>query len=239
VLAIRALELSLGIICDISFIPSAITDSLTLRSLRAAVPIIIKLAQKYNLDLFGIKCLTSLGNGGDPIRDELSDLWNPRNRQGRCLSTTFMDRDWQYRKNGTVPNPTVAAHGPQLYDNHLYFNFGGVAAQDPDSYMRVICNYTGITKETAIGDVPIVTAEWAISTAFPTDDTFLRHWGDAQKLAYSQGAGWMFWNWKVDPDATVPQQKMWSYRDALAGGVVTAKPDQYFDPNVCTTYFSR
>ena len=75
-----------------------------------------------------------------------------------------MDRDWQYLKNGTVPNPTDAAHGPQLYDNHLYFNFGGVAAQDPDSYMRVICNYTGITKETAIGDAPIVTGAFTASS---------------------------------------------------------------------------
>jgi len=75
----------------------------------------------------------------------------------------------------------------------------------------------------------MVAAEWALSTTFPTNDTFLRQWGDTQKLAYSQGAGWMFWNWKVDPDAKVPQQKMWSYRDALAGGVITPKPDQYFD----------
>lgn len=75
-----------------------------------------------------------------------------------------MDRDWQYLKNGTVPNPTDAAHGPQLYDNHLYFNFGGVAAQDPDSYMKVICNYTGITRETSIGDAPIVTGAFAASS---------------------------------------------------------------------------
>jgi len=31
----------------------------------------------------------------------------------------------------------------------------------------------------------------------------------------------MFWNWKVDADATVLQQKMWSCRDAVAGGIVT------------------
>lgn len=87
-LAIRVLELSLGIICDISFIPSAITDSLTLRSLKAAVPIIIKLAEKYNLDVFGLESLTSLGNGGGLISGGLLDYWAPRNRQGHCLSTT-------------------------------------------------------------------------------------------------------------------------------------------------------
>jgi hypothetical protein len=88
VLAIRTLELSLGIICDISFIPSAITDSLTLRSIRAAVPIIIKLAEKYNLELYGLESLTSLGNGGGLISGGLLDHWDPKNRQGHCLSTT-------------------------------------------------------------------------------------------------------------------------------------------------------
>jgi len=68
-----------------------------------------------------------------------------------------MNRDWQHFENGTVPNPSDVARGPQLYDNHLYFNFGGVAAQDPESYMKVICNYTGIISTTAIGNAPIVT----------------------------------------------------------------------------------
>ena len=34
-------------------------------------------------------------------------------------------------------------------------------------------------------------------------------WGDAQKQMYSKGAGWTFWAWKVDPDATVLDQRMW------------------------------
>ena len=33
--------------------------------------------------------------------------------------------------------------------------------------------------------------EWAISTNFNATDDFLRKWADAQKLAYSQGAGWL------------------------------------------------
>lgn len=99
--------------------------------------------------------------------------------------------------------------------------------------------------------------EWAISTNFTTTDDFLRKFGDAQKMVYSQGAGWMFWNWKVDSDAMVPKQKMWcgkshciwleghdalislpfrSYRDALASGVLTPQPGHYFDVDVCAPY---
>ena len=103
-----------------------------------------------------------------------------------------------------------------------------------------------------------LSGEWAISTAFSsTTDAFLKQWGDAQKLAYSKGGGWIFWNWKVDPDAQVPEQKMWyvfvasglhearvslrilffrSYREAIAGGVLHPRPDQYFDSNVCSDY---
>lgn len=73
-----------------------------------------------------------------------------------------MNRDWQYSPTeGDVPNPTAVAHGPQMYDNHLYFNFGGLANQNEDSYMRKICNLTGtghdVDSEAAIGDTPLFT----------------------------------------------------------------------------------
>lgn len=33
--------------------------------------------------------------------------------------------------------------------------------------------------------------EWSISTNFNATDVFLKDWADAQKLAYSKGAGWI------------------------------------------------
>lgn len=105
-----------------------------------------------------------------------------------------------------------------------------------------------------------MTGEWAISTnTSTTTSTFLKNWGDAQKLAYSQGAGWIFWTWKVDADAQVPQQAMWfvirsvfspisvcepdhfprirrSYRDAVQDGLLPTRPDQYFNKDVCAPY---
>ena len=66
-----------------------------------------------------------------------------------------MNRDWQYLHGGTVPNPADAARGPQVYDNHLYFNFGGVAAQNPTAYMQVICNLTRVADAAAISNAPM------------------------------------------------------------------------------------
>ena len=33
--------------------------------------------------------------------------------------------------------------------------------------------------------------EWALSTQFSATDEFLKKWADAQKYAYSKGAGWL------------------------------------------------
>lgn len=55
--------------------------------------------------------------------------------------------------------------------------------------------YTDLNRvqaDAALGNSPLWFGEWAITTQFDnaTDD-FLRDWADAQKLAYSQGAGWI------------------------------------------------
>lgn len=70
-----------------------------------------------------------------------------------------MNREWQYNNKGSVPNPADVARGPQLYDNHLYFNYGGVAEQTEDSYMKVICNLTLVESAAAIGDTPLIFGE--------------------------------------------------------------------------------
>ncbi|KAJ7872833.1 hypothetical protein B0H14DRAFT_2721360, partial [Mycena olivaceomarginata] len=40
--------------------------------------------------------------------------------------------------------------------------------------------------------------EWGLPVQFETTDDFLRDWADARKLAYSQCAGWIFWNFKIE-----------------------------------------
>ena len=40
--------------------------------------------------------------------------------------------------------------------------------------------------------------EWGLPTQFNATDEFLNKWADAQKMAYSKGAGWIFWNFKIE-----------------------------------------
>lgn len=44
---------------------------------------------------------------------------------------------------------------------------------------------------------PLVFGEWSLQTEFTADDTFLVQFADAQKMAYSQGAGWIVSSRKI------------------------------------------
>jgi len=124
-----------------------------------------------------------------------------------------MDVNWQFNN---PPNPTNAAIGNQVYDNHLYYAYGvslpvflgplwlrtknmqGVAQADPDSYLSSICNLKRVQNDQNAGNSPLWFGEWALATEFTTDDTFIKRWADAQKMAYSAGAGWIYWNFKME-----------------------------------------
>ncbi|THH28373.1 hypothetical protein EUX98_g5821 [Antrodiella citrinella] len=114
------------------------------------------------------------------------------------LVTSFMDINWQFNNPA---NPAAAAIGPQGYDNHLYYSFGGVADANPDAYMTSICNLDRVQADAALGNSPLWFGEWGLPTQFNATDAFLFQWADAQKLAYSQGKGWIFWNFKVEDSA--------------------------------------
>jgi len=240
VLGIRAIEFILGIECDDTFFPGVLIDSIALPAFEAAIPIIAKLSAQYQIgpgDSFDFSDI--LGPSG---LQSISQLVNSLvgGRQKHCLSTQFMNRGWQYNNPS---NPTDVAKGPQIYDNHLYFNFGGVAPEaTEESYMQTICNTARVADAVAIGNSPLYTGEWSLATAFSTTTDFLKKWGDAQKLAYAQGAGWTFWTWKIDADAmTYPllgQYVQWSYRDAVNAGIFTEDPADYFNEDVCTPYLT-
>ncbi|KAH9034624.1 glycoside hydrolase family 5 protein [Lactarius pseudohatsudake] len=152
--------------------------------------------------------------------------------KGRApLTTNFMDILWQ----GNNPaNPADAAIGPQSYDHHLYYSFGGVADDNPDAYLRDLCNRQTIQNDIALRNTPVWVGEWALSTQFNATDDFLRKWADAQKLVYSQDAGWLFWNFKLEQ--TNPLVRQWSYLEGLRLGYLTQDPSQYHDPKVCDPY---
>ncbi|KAJ3761774.1 glycoside hydrolase family 5 protein [Lentinula raphanica] len=155
------------------------------------------------------------------------------------LVTNFMDVNWQ---NDNPPNPAAAAWGPQAYDNHLYYVVlkwvtQGVAAADPTDYMISICNLNRVQADAALGDSPLWFGEWGLPTQFNATDAFLQQWADAQKLAYSQGAGWIFWNFKVEHSTLAGNlSREWSYIDGVELGYLTKDPSAVHNASVCAPF---
>ncbi|KAF7370971.1 Glycoside hydrolase family 5 protein [Mycena sanguinolenta] len=167
-----------------------------------------------------------------PILVELGVVGLSKNRTQ--LVTNFMDIGWQHNNPA---NPADAAIGPQGYDNHLYYSFGGVANADPVSYMTSICNLKRVQKDAALGNSPLWFGEWGLPTQFNATDAFLTQWADAQKLMYSQDAGWIFWNFKIEKSKLAGDlARQWSYREGVELGYLTKDPSKYNDPNVCVPY---
>ncbi|KAJ8588372.1 glycoside hydrolase family 5 protein [Rhizopogon salebrosus TDB-379] len=154
------------------------------------------------------------------------------------LVANFMDVNWQYNNPS---NPADAANGPQAYDNHLYYNFGGVADANPTAYMISICNLNRTQADAAVGDSPLWFGEWGLPTQFNATDDFLYQWADAQKFTYSKGAGWLYWNFKVEiSDLTngTALARQWSYLEGVKLGYLTKDPSQLNNANVCAPYIN-
>lgn len=57
--------------------------------------------------------------------------------------------------------------------------------------MRNPTDLNRVQADAALGNSPLWFGEWGLPTQFNATDDFLLQWADAQKLAYSQGAGWI------------------------------------------------
>lgn len=253
VIGVRAIELALGVPGANVTLPVLLNDTIAFPAFQAAIPIIAKLSAKYNIGPFStvnintaLSAILNLNVGGVSLQANvnasvagtLSAFCGSQGWQQKPITTQFMNRDWQY--NGPS-NPAAAARGPQFYDGHLYLNFGGVAPEaTEDSYLQTICTSTRVQDAIAVGNGPIVFGEWSLAVAFNTTNAFLKQYGDAQKLLYSSGGGWLFWNWKIDQDAqTYPiagDYLQWTYMDALSAGLFTSNPADVFDEDVCDPY---
>lgn len=86
------------------------------------------------------------------------------------LLSRFMNQKWQH--GDSVPNPADVAIGPQLYDTHVYFNFGGVSDQTEESYMQVICNLTAVMDSAKVGDAPLIFGEFSVSFCLNEQELF-------------------------------------------------------------------
>ena len=59
------------------------------------------------------------------------------------------------------------------------------------------------------GQNDVVFGEFSLATQFHASDSFLNDFADAQKWAYSQGAGWIFWNFKTEKSNMDYMSRQW------------------------------
>ncbi|KAF5337474.1 hypothetical protein D9758_013610 [Tetrapyrgos nigripes] len=76
--------------------------------------------------------------------------------------------------------------------------------------------------------------EWGLPTQFNATDAFLNDWADSQKLQYSQDAGWIHWNFKIEISALAGDlARQWSYTEGVRRGYFTRDPAAYHNASVC------
>ncbi|KZW01212.1 glycoside hydrolase [Exidia glandulosa HHB12029] len=177
-------------------------------ALLKSIPILFEVARDIGVPLTGV------------FQSNRKPLW-----------TNFMDMTWQH----TDPaNPADAADGPQAYDDHLYYSFGGVADPNEEAYLTHLCHLNRLEIDETLGNVPMWFGEWSLATQFDATDEFLIKWADAQKLMYGKGAGWIFWSFKIEDGSG--QKKQWDYFEALRLGYFTRDPAAFHNAEVCAPY---
>ena len=87
VLGIRALEFTLGIICDDTFATGILTDSIALPAFTSAIPIIARLAMKYGIGPPNSFDMNDLMNSSGVLSMGYLNDFLGRGRQRQCLST--------------------------------------------------------------------------------------------------------------------------------------------------------
>jgi len=233
---VREMELMLGIsVPGYKFSHDALNTNFTSAMAQASSAIANSAVQTAINKAVIILMQLGFDHGIDAILDPANSWEGSAERMvAEPLITNFMDINWQYNNPA---NPADAAMGPQIYDNHLYYSFGGVADPTEDAYLASICNLDRIQKDAALGNSPLYFGEWGLSTQFAASDTFLDKWADAQKLAYSQDIGWIFWNFKIEISAAAGDTaRQWSYMEGVRRGYLTRDPSQVHDPHVCDQY---
>jgi hypothetical protein len=90
VLGIRAIELTLGIICDNIYATGILNDHIALPAFIAALPIISKLSQKYGIDPhMSVIVADIISSSGVLSVGHLQNHLGHGGRQRHCLSTQY------------------------------------------------------------------------------------------------------------------------------------------------------
>ncbi|KAG2072418.1 glycoside hydrolase family 5 protein [Suillus decipiens] len=233
---VRAVELTLGISVPSSNLSLSVSASVS-NNFTAA------LSETSSATIFSTEVQAALSQAVPIIMGigETHDLQtifeaSPFKKSGTPLVTNFMDVNWQHNN---PPNPADVANGPQAYDDHMYFSLAG---NDSTSYMTSICNLPTIQADAALGNSPLWFGEWSLDTEFNATDEFLYQWADAQKLAYSKGAGWIYWNFKIETSNLTngtARARQWSYLEGLELGYFTQDPAAFHNPNHLKQYLEQ
>ncbi|KAF8749265.1 Cellulase (glycosyl hydrolase family 5) [Rhizoctonia solani] len=223
--AVRSVESKFGVSCPgvdrgriVSDPLSLAADKVVVRVLEKAISILNKTADKPGLELLypSTHINSTLNLGGV----EISAIRQGHGAGRLPLPMSAVTQSIPVKRSiddHISRNPTAAANGPQLYDAHLYFSFGGVADPNPDSYMRTICNTDRVKNAYADNNNPLVFGEWSLATNFDASEDFIRDWADAQRYIYAgQADGWIFWSHKIEQGS--PYIPYWSYFSALKAG---------------------
>ncbi len=145
------------------------------------------------------------------------------------LHVMMMDGKWGAGDpNSNMKNQLTNA----AYDNHRYIKWDSSVAATPEAYLRASCH------DNVSGNWPLVVGEWSLSVgdsvqwsaAFDLNaqKQWYKRWWAAQVMAYEKQDGWVFWNWKAELG-----DYRWSYKDAVAAGVISKNPGDAFTMGAC------
>ncbi|KAH8889306.1 glycoside hydrolase [Thozetella sp. PMI_491] len=107
------------------------------------------------------------------------------------------------------------------YDDHRYLKWDPSVAVSHESYIQTSCrdNRSGPDSPTIVGEFSLSVPDdvaWSDGWHPSKNVDFYKKWFAAQVTAYeTRASGWVFWTWKSELG-----DYRWSYKDAVAAGVI-------------------
>jgi aryl-phospho-beta-D-glucosidase BglC (GH1 family) len=118
------------------------------------------------------------------------------------------------------------------FDDHRYLKWDTSIPVNKDAFIAASCG------DDRNAETPTIIGEWSLSVPDNvewtdewnpnTQQDFYRRWFAAQIQAYERSLGWVFWSWKVNLG-----DYRWSYKDAVAAGVISADLNSVANSQVC------
>lgn len=122
-----------------------------------------------------------------------------------------------------------------VFDDHRYIKWSNVGTSK-DEYMKTSCHDTRVGLGT-----PLMVGEWSLSVASSVEQDsdwdpksnaeWYAGWFAAQARSYEKQYGWVFWTWKANVN-----DPRWSYKDAVAAGIIPKNLDDSYQNNACDGY---